>query len=84
VTSARPGVDPLPAGAALVPSPMPPPPAGGWPFTDPTLSLHLGDATWTPATKTCSSVACHLAEASVTWGGVPADYSAPCRGCHGL
>ncbi len=38
------------------------------------MSMHLGGATWAPATKTCSSVACHLAETSVIWGGAPEDY----------
>jgi predicted CxxxxCH...CXXCH cytochrome family protein len=85
VTNAAPLVDPLPAGAVYDPPVIPPPPDGQtWPFADPTLSLDLGAATWTRATKTCSGVACHLAETGVVWGGVPEDFSGPCRRCHGL
>jgi predicted CxxxxCH...CXXCH cytochrome family protein len=85
VTNAAPWVDPLPADAVYDPAVIPAPPAGQpWPYAQPTMSLHLGSATWTPATKTCSSVACHLAETSVTWGGAPEDYAEPCRRCHGL
>ncbi|HEY6002371.1 MAG TPA: CxxxxCH/CxxCH domain-containing protein [Anaeromyxobacter sp.] len=84
VTNASPLVDTLPAGAVYDPAVIPPPPGETWPFTERTLSLHLGDATWAPATKTCSNVACHLAETSVVWGGAPEDYFSPCARCHGL
>lgn len=47
-----------------------------------TLSLHLGGARYAPDTKTCTSVACHLFEASVVWGA-PHDGSA-CARCHGF
>lgn len=33
-----------------------------------TLSLHLGSAAYDPATKSCTSVACHLSETTVRWG----------------
>jgi len=46
-----------------------------------TLSLRLSGATWAPATKTCSSVACHLFQASVTWGAPHLGYDA-CASCH--
>lgn len=85
VTNAAPLVDPLPAGAVYDPATIPaPPPGQTWPYTAATLSLHLGTASWTPETKTCSGVACHLAETSVVWGGAPEDYAGPCRRCHGL
>ena len=85
VTSAAPLVDPLPPGAGFDPPVVPPPPAGqAWPYSAATLSLGLAGAAWSPATKTCSNVACHLAETSLVWGGAPEDYSAPCRRCHGL
>lgn len=46
-----------------------------------TLSVHLSGARYDPATKTCSSVGCHLWQTSVTWGG---DYGfMACAGCHG-
>ena len=48
-----------------------------------TLSLHLASARFDPATKTCSSVACHLAQTSVAWGAPYVD-SAACSACHGF
>ncbi|BDG09521.1 CxxxxCH/CxxCH domain c-type cytochrome [Anaeromyxobacter paludicola] len=48
-----------------------------------TLSVHLADARWDPATKTCTSVGCHLAQTSVRWGTTPVG-SATCGACHGL
>jgi len=47
-----------------------------------TLSLHLARAGWAPATRTCSDVACHLAQASVQWGTPHAGADA-CAACHG-
>jgi hypothetical protein len=45
-----------------------------------TLSAHLASATYDPATKTCSSVACHLLQTQVTWGA-PHGWAA-CGECH--
>jgi predicted CxxxxCH...CXXCH cytochrome family protein len=36
-----------------------------------TFSLHLGNAQWDAATKTCSNVACHLDQTSMVWGDAP-------------
>ncbi len=50
-----------------------------------TVSFGLGGATWNPATKTCASVACHLADPQPVWGR-PYEYftnGAPtCYRCH--
>jgi predicted CxxxxCH...CXXCH cytochrome family protein len=46
-----------------------------------TLSVHLAAASYAPATKTCSNVACHLSSPPPTWGGTR-DLSAACLGCH--
>ncbi len=47
------------------------------------LTLHLASASYDPATRTCSAVACHLAQAQVAWG---APFEAPgstfCSSCH--
>jgi predicted CxxxxCH...CXXCH cytochrome family protein len=46
-----------------------------------TMSLHLGNASYDPATKTCSGVACHLGEsAAVVWGGL--NGWGACLNCH--
>jgi predicted CxxxxCH...CXXCH cytochrome family protein len=82
VTNASPLVDPLPPGATYAPPAMPVPSPG--PYAQRTMSVGLGIAGYDPATKTCTSVACHLAETSVAWGGAPVDYSDPCKRCHGL
>jgi predicted CxxxxCH...CXXCH cytochrome family protein len=66
------------ADAVREPNPIPP---GIWPFSRPTLSMHLGSATYTPATKTCSSVSCHLAQPPVQWGG-PTGWDACSGSCH--
>jgi predicted CxxxxCH...CXXCH cytochrome family protein len=48
-----------------------------------TLSLHLANASYDPATKTCASVACHLKAYAGTpaqaWGQFPVNL---CRPCH--
>ena len=46
-----------------------------------TVSIHLADATWDPATKTCSNVGCHLAQTSVVWGAPHLGFDA-CNACH--
>jgi predicted CxxxxCH...CXXCH cytochrome family protein len=46
-----------------------------------TLSLHLGNARWDAATKTCTNVACHLSQTSVTWGATTS-LSDACKSCH--
>jgi predicted CxxxxCH...CXXCH cytochrome family protein len=48
-----------------------------------TLSFHLGSARYDAATKTCTSVACHLFQESVTWGA-PHDGFTACASCHGF
>jgi predicted CxxxxCH...CXXCH cytochrome family protein len=78
VTDANPGV-PAPADGIYEPDPIPP---GTWPFTAPTLSMHLASARYDPATKTCTNVSCHLVQTSVQWGG-PNGWEA-CGGCHGF
>lgn len=63
--------------------------AGYWPagltWNGTTLSFGLGASTYDPATKTCSNVACHVAEAQPVWGR-PYQYytnsSATCYTCH--
>jgi predicted CxxxxCH...CXXCH cytochrome family protein len=46
-----------------------------------TMSLHLAGASYDPATKTCSSVACHLdGSAAVVWGGL--NRWGACQNCH--
>jgi predicted CxxxxCH...CXXCH cytochrome family protein len=82
VTNASPLVDPLPPGATYAPPAMPVPSPG--PYAQRTMSVGLGIAAYDPSTRTCTSVACHLAEASVVWGGAPVNTSDPCRSCHGL
>lgn len=47
-----------------------------------TLSAHLASARYDAATKTCASVACHLAQTEVTWGA-PHGFAA-CSACHPL
>jgi len=85
VTGAAPGILPPTGDAILEPSPIPPPPTGQtWPFTNPTLSSFLAGARYDPSTKTCSNVACHLAQTSVQWGGAPDSADAVCKGCHGF
>lgn len=66
------------------------PPDAGWDPAPPaagaraTLSFELSAATWAPATKTCSSVACHLGNA-VRWGQKDYETTSPtCTGCHGI
>jgi len=80
VTAAAPGVLPPSGDGILEPATVPP----GGPFTAPTLSQYLSSAAYDPPTKTCSNVACHLAQTSVQWGGAPLDDSATCKACHGL
>ncbi len=48
-----------------------------------TFSLHLAGASYDAATKTCSNVACHLAQTAVPWGVSPAG-GATCNACHGF
>ncbi len=48
-----------------------------------TLSLHLASARFDPASKTCTSVACHLAQTRVAWGA-PYVNTTSCAACHGL
>jgi predicted CxxxxCH...CXXCH cytochrome family protein len=47
-----------------------------------TLSLHLQSARYDPATKTCTSVACHLAQTTVVWGAPHGNVA--CGPCHGF
>lgn len=69
----------LPAGAGWD-MPAPPPAAG----QRATLSYELSGAAWEPATKTCSSVACHLGN-DVRWGQKDFETAPPtCNGCHAL
>ena len=83
VTDANFSPDPVPHDAVLDPAQIPPPPAGTtWPFGQPTLSLHLGSARYDPATKSCTSVACHL-DQPYRWGDPPSsDVTLQCTGCH--
>jgi predicted CxxxxCH...CXXCH cytochrome family protein len=78
LTDANPGV-PAPLDGVYEPEPMPP---GTWPYTSPTLSMHLGSLAYDPATKTCTNASCHLAQTSVTWGG-PTGWDT-CGACHGF
>lgn len=63
--------------------------AGYWPagltWNGTTLSFGLGTSTYDPATKTCTNVACHVAEQQPVWGR-PYQYytnaSATCYTCH--
>ncbi|MBI5070767.1 MAG: CxxxxCH/CxxCH domain-containing protein [Deltaproteobacteria bacterium] len=63
--------------------------AGYWPsgltWTGTTLSFGLDTSAYDPATKTCTSVACHVAEQRPVWGR-PYQYytnaSATCYTCH--
>jgi predicted CxxxxCH...CXXCH cytochrome family protein len=48
-----------------------------------TISMHLAGASYEPATKTCTNVACHLSQSSVAWGTPHAGFQA-CAACHGL
>ena len=83
VTDADPGG--VPPGAVNNPETIPPPPPGQtWPFTNPTLSLTLSGASYDPGTKTCSSVACHVFQTSVQWGGAPDPDFGTCKACHGF
>jgi predicted CxxxxCH...CXXCH cytochrome family protein len=69
----------LPADAGWDP-PTPPPAAG----QRNTLSYQLGSAGYEPATRTCSSVACHLGN-GVRWGQQDFETSPPsCTGCHAI
>jgi len=76
-------------GVVLQPPRMPPAQAGARPdgvpaFTQPTFSFDLGAARYASATKTCTSVACHLSQVSVQWGGAPRPGMEGCNGCHGM
>ncbi len=54
-------------------------------YNNPTLTVDLSVSSFAPATKTCSSVGCHLQETEVTWG-VPYrwyDFGQECDRCHG-
>ncbi len=70
----------LPPGSAF--SPSPPPPDGT--AAAGTLSFELTGATYDPLTKTCGTVACHLAQASVQWGGTGLGTLSTCFGCHSI
>jgi predicted CxxxxCH...CXXCH cytochrome family protein len=68
----------LPAGAAWNPPPAPivaVQSAG-------TLSFRIDGAGYVPATKTCTSVACHLRQSSVQWGGTNIGSYSTCFNCH--
>jgi predicted CxxxxCH...CXXCH cytochrome family protein len=45
--------------------------------------MHLANASYDPATKTCTNVACHLYQTTVVWGTPHAGFSA-CAACHGI
>ena len=47
------------------------------------VSMDLSTATYAPDTKTCSNVACHLTETTVTWGTPYRLYIDNCDRCHG-
>jgi predicted CxxxxCH...CXXCH cytochrome family protein len=68
----------LPPGSTL--SPWPPPPDGT--AAAGTLSFELSGAAYDPATKTCASVSCHLAQTSARWGGTAAGTMSTCFDCH--
>jgi predicted CxxxxCH...CXXCH cytochrome family protein len=52
-----------------------------------TVSFDLSGAAWNPTTKTCSNVACHMADTQPVWGR-PYEYftngGATCYRCHPL
>jgi predicted CxxxxCH...CXXCH cytochrome family protein len=58
------------------------PPVGDAVFEGTTLSMDLSKARYDAATKTCSSVPCHLFETQVQWGG--ANGWDACSRCHGF
>jgi len=47
------------------------------------VSMSLAGATYTPATKTCSNVSCHMQETTVKWGTPYRIYYDACDKCHG-
>jgi predicted CxxxxCH...CXXCH cytochrome family protein len=47
-----------------------------------TLSFRLDGAGYAPTTKTCTSVACHLRQSSVQWGGASIGSYSTCFNCH--
>jgi predicted CxxxxCH...CXXCH cytochrome family protein len=63
-------------------SPTSVPPGGLYEPDTSTFSVELSGASYDPATKTCSSVACHLLETQVRWGVTPVGW-ATCSPCHG-
>jgi predicted CxxxxCH...CXXCH cytochrome family protein len=85
----------LPAYAGLPPAPntptrpywkaaagLGPPYPPGMAFDGTTLSVSLADAGYVPATKTCTSVACHLLQTEVQWGAPQTGDMTTCRQCH--
>ena len=66
----------LPPGAAWSPPPAVSAASAG------TISFRLDIASYEPATKTCSNVACHLGQTSVPWGGATVPAYSTCSGCH--
>jgi predicted CxxxxCH...CXXCH cytochrome family protein len=66
----------LPAGSAWNPPPAPAGASAG------TLSFRLDGAGYAPTTKTCTSVACHLRQSSVQWGGAGIGSYSTCFNCH--
>lgn len=85
----------LPPYAALPPAPntparpywrasagLGPPFPAGMAYDGTTLSVELSAATYTPATKTCSNVACHLRQTAVQWGAPGVGGAAVCSMCH--
>ncbi len=64
---------------------MPYPPSVSWSASGTTVSFGLDGSAYDPATKTCSGVACHLAQLQPRWG-TPYQYytnsSATCYTCH--
>lgn len=58
------------------------PPGGLYEPDTSTFSVELSGASYDLATKTCSSVACHLQETQVRWGVTPVGWST-CSPCHG-
>jgi predicted CxxxxCH...CXXCH cytochrome family protein len=72
-------------GPDTVRDPDPIPTVGGpWPYVEETLSMHLGSATYAPATKTCSLVSCHLTQTTVRWGGPTGGEACFAVACHGF
>jgi predicted CxxxxCH...CXXCH cytochrome family protein len=47
------------------------------------VSMSLAGASYAPAAKTCSNVACHMKETSVKWGTPYRVYYDACDKCHG-